>query len=160
MGDEVDWKALREERTALVERIRAEPIEVAWRDVRAALEESPSISTGRQILTVYEGPIRTFLLPLPYELLQDFVERRGASAADWVFAHAGDGAERGGGSVRPYGTDVGARVMHPALKCWASFVRSLRDEEGCCCGAWDWGALALVGLIACGMQRRRRVHRA
>jgi hypothetical protein len=88
--DDTNWEALRKERQVLVERIRALPLEEAWREVRAALESSPSLYTDRLVLTVYEGPTRAFLLPLPYELLRDFTERRGATAIDRLREHTSD----------------------------------------------------------------------
>jgi hypothetical protein len=90
MSNDTNWNALREERRALVERIRALPLDAAWQEVRAALETSPSIYADTRVLTVYEGPTRSFLLPLPFELLQDFIQQRGAPAAEWLFGHTGD----------------------------------------------------------------------
>jgi hypothetical protein len=90
MGKEPDWEAIRKERKSLVDRVRALPFDAAWDEVRAALESSPSIYSDNRILTVYEGPIRSFLLPLPFELLRDFVKQRGALAADHLVEHAAD----------------------------------------------------------------------
>jgi len=90
MSNDTNWSALREERKALVERVRALPFDSAWREVRAALEASPSLYADNRVLTVYEGPTRSFLLPLPFELLQDFIEHRGSQAADCMFGNAAD----------------------------------------------------------------------
>ena len=90
MSNDTDWNALREERKALVERFRGLSFEAAWREVRAALEASPSLYADKRVLTVYEGPIRSFLLPLPFELLQDFIQQRGAPAIEAIFRHVTD----------------------------------------------------------------------
>lgn len=90
MSDDTNWNALKEERRAVVERIRVLPFDAAWQGVRAALEASPSLYRDNCVLTVYEGPTRSFLLPLPLELLQDFIQQRGAQGADCLFAHSAD----------------------------------------------------------------------
>lgn len=90
MNSDTDWNALRDERRELVERVRALPFDAAWREVRAALEASPSVYADNSVLTVYEGPTRSFLLPLALELLRDFIEHRDSLAADCVFGHAAD----------------------------------------------------------------------
>ena len=90
MSNDTNWKAIREERQALVERIRALPFDAAWQKVREALEASPSLYTDNRVLTVYEGPTRSFLLPLPFELLQGFIQHRGAQAIDTIFGHTAD----------------------------------------------------------------------
>lgn len=82
MDDDTNWNALAAERRAVVERIRAMPFDGAWKEVRAALEASPSLDADKRVLTVYEGPTRSFLLPLPFELLRDFIQQRGAQAED------------------------------------------------------------------------------
>src|SRR2546429_9988179 len=71
MSDDTNWNALKEERRAVVERIRALPFDAAWQEVRAALDASPSLYADNRVLTVYEGPTKSFLLPLPFELLRD-----------------------------------------------------------------------------------------
>jgi len=90
VNDDTNWKALREEREALVERVRALPFDSAWREVREALEASPSLFADNRVLTVYEGPTRSFLLLLPFELLRDFMRHRGAQAIDAILGHAAD----------------------------------------------------------------------
>lgn len=90
MSDDTNWNALKAERHAVVERIRGLAFDAAAREVRAALEASPSLYADNRVLTVYEGPTKSFLLPLPFELLQDFIQQRGAQAVDWLFAHSSD----------------------------------------------------------------------
>lgn len=90
MSSDTDWNALRDERRKFVERVRALPFDAAWREVRVALEASPSLYSDNRVLTVYEGPTHSFLLPLPFELLQDFIGHRGSQAADCVHANAAD----------------------------------------------------------------------
>lgn len=90
MDDDTNWNALTAERRAVVERIRAMPFDGAWREVRAALEASPSLDADKRVFTVYEGPTRSFLLPLPFELLRDFIQQRGAQAEDWLFSQSAD----------------------------------------------------------------------
>ncbi len=90
MNDDTNWNALAAERRAVVERINAMPFDGAWKEVRAALEASPSLDAGKRVLTVYEGPTRSFLLPLPFELLRDFIQQRGTQAEDWLFSQSSD----------------------------------------------------------------------
>ncbi|MES2709859.1 MAG: hypothetical protein V4726_24900 [Verrucomicrobiota bacterium] len=90
MSDDTNWNALKEERRAVVERIRGLAFDAAAQEVRAALEASPSLYADNRVLTVYEGPTRSFLLPLAFELLHDFIQQRGAQAVDWLFAHSAD----------------------------------------------------------------------
>ena len=47
----------------------------AWPRVRQHLIESPSILPEEEIPTVWEGPNRGWLLPLPFESLRDFVRK-------------------------------------------------------------------------------------
>ena len=90
MDDNTNWNALAAERRAVVDRIRAMSFDEAWTEVRAALEASPSLDADDRVLTVYEGPTRAFLLPLPFELLRDFIQHRGAQTADWLFSQSAD----------------------------------------------------------------------
>ncbi len=73
-----------------MERFRALPFDDAWQELRAALEASPSIYSDNHVLTVYEGPIRSFLQPIPFELLRTFVKEQGTSAVNCLFVHSDD----------------------------------------------------------------------
>ena len=142
MCSNTDWTALKEQRNALVERFRALPFDVAWQELRAALEKSPSIYSDN-ILTVYEGPIRTFLLPLPYELLRAFIQERGAIAADCLFLHSEDSSPL----VSAYCLHGLAELEDKRLPEAAARVANRQDKIHTIFGSFGWtGKLSEYGL--------------
>lgn len=63
----------------------------AWPRVRQHLIDSPSIFTKRPTHTIWEGPSRRgWLLPLPFEVLRDFVQRFGNEATKELVASLRD----------------------------------------------------------------------
>ena len=71
---------LEAERKELLRAALAGTSEEVWLRVRQFLLGSPSILPDEGVLTIWEGPSRGVLLPLPFEALRDFV-RRFADAA-------------------------------------------------------------------------------
>jgi hypothetical protein len=62
----------------------------AWPRVRQLLTESPSILPDKGVLTVWEGPSRGVILPLPFEVLRDFIRRFGDSATKHLVSALSD----------------------------------------------------------------------
>lgn len=83
-------ESLLEERRALAEHIRGMNFDAAWQEIRIALEATPPLRSDSLLPTVYEGPTRSLLLPLPFELLRDLLERPGAQAIDCIAENAAD----------------------------------------------------------------------
>jgi hypothetical protein len=71
MSAEPDFEALKAERAALVESIVSLPTADAWVRISKILQESRPIIPDEPVPTVYEGPSRSYLLPLPYEVLSE-----------------------------------------------------------------------------------------
>jgi hypothetical protein len=142
MSNDTNWNALREERQALVGRFRALPFDAAWQEVRAALEASPSLYADNRVLTVYEGPTRSFLLPLPFELLQHFIQHRGVQAIDCLFRHTVDPHPL----VAAYCLHALSELEDPCLPEAAARVIDRRERIHTVYGCFGWeGTLAEYG---------------
>jgi hypothetical protein len=71
---------LESERKELLRTTLAGTSEEAWLRVRQFLLESPLIFPDEGVMTIWEGPSRGAILPLPFEALCGFVRRFGDAA--------------------------------------------------------------------------------
>ncbi len=79
MPEELTLKLL-QERRELVKTLLEGGMAESWPRVRQQLIGSASIYAGRHVHTIWEGPSRQWLLPLPFEVLRDFVLQFGAES--------------------------------------------------------------------------------
>lgn len=77
MSKEPTIEQLQNERRAILDSALTGDVSDSWPRVRRHLIASPSIYTDRHINTVWEGPSRSFLLPLPFEVLRGFTRQFG-----------------------------------------------------------------------------------
>jgi len=108
------------------------------------MEASPPLHPDEPVPTVYEGPNRSFLLPLPYELLQDFMTHRSTQALDIIFEHTADANPL----VAAYCLRALSNAADPRLvEAVARFdCRQERIEATYGCFAWE-GTLAEYGKM-------------
>jgi hypothetical protein len=90
MTHQPNFEALKEERATFVESVVARPTTDAWVRISQILLESPPCREDEPLPTVYEGPARSYLLPLPYQILSAFIKRHGTNALDLLFQHCDD----------------------------------------------------------------------
>ena len=89
MGDQIDWAKEREEQQQIVARVRALPIDAAWREVRSAIHHSKAHRLEEEQFVIYEGATHVSP-PLPYELFDFFIHDWGVAAADCLVQHVTD----------------------------------------------------------------------
>ena len=80
MPKEPTVEELESERREILRAALAGSSDEAWSRVRRHLIESPSILPEEAVPTVWEGPSRAWLLPLPFEVLHDFLRRFASQA--------------------------------------------------------------------------------
>jgi hypothetical protein len=132
-----------EERRAILGSTLAGTPSDSWPRVRQHLVASPSIYTDRHINTVWEGPSRSLLLPLPFEVLRDFTRRFGSEAVPILIAALSD----------PEPLVVGY-ALHALSKIdsdhFAAHARSVADRQEALqtiCGSLGWeGSIAEYGI--------------
>jgi len=90
MSVEPNLKNLKADRDVLVKAIISLPLLDAWTKVRQILLESSPFIKTEPVPTIYEGPTRAFLLPLPYEVLIKFIKLHGDNALTLLLQHSND----------------------------------------------------------------------
>lgn len=80
MPKEPSVEHMQKERSELIRCALEGDVTEAWSRVRQHLIDSPSLFTDHHVYTIWEGPTRGWLLPLPFEVLRDFTRRFGDAA--------------------------------------------------------------------------------
>jgi hypothetical protein len=115
----------------------------AWPRVRQHLIDSPSIFTDRHVHTIWEGPGRGWLLPLPFEVLRDFVQRFGNDATKELAAALRDTEP----NVVGYALHALSQIDSEHFQEYAPLVSDRTEPIHSIFGSFGWeGSLAEYAL--------------
>lgn len=90
MPKEPSVEHMQKERSELIRCALEGDVAEAWSRVRQHLIDSPSLFSEHHVHTIWEGPTRGWLLPLPFEVLRDFTRRFGDAATTSLVSALGD----------------------------------------------------------------------
>jgi len=130
---------LEAERRAILDTALNGTASESWPRVRQILVESPSLFTDRRIHTIWEGPTRGWLLPLPFEALRDFVRRYRSDASQHLVAALEDSNP----NVVRYALHALSDVAPEHMAAYAGIVAGRRETIHAIFGSFGWeGTLA------------------
>lgn len=111
----------------------------SWPRIRQILVESPSLFTDRRVHTIWEGPARAWLLPLPFEALREFVRHHRSDATRHLLAALEDSEA----NVVGYALHALSDVASDDLPAYAAKVAGRTETIHTVYGSFGWeGTLA------------------
>jgi hypothetical protein len=130
---------LETERCAILDLALSGTASESWPRVRQILVESPSLFTDRHIYTIWEGPTRGLLLPLPFEALREFVRRhRGEATQHLVVA-----LEDSDPNLVGYALHALSQITSEHMPTYAATVAGRTETIHAIYGSFGWeGTLA------------------
>jgi hypothetical protein len=130
---------LQSERRELLRAALAGSTEEAWPRVRQLLVESPSILPDEGALTIWEGPSRGVLLPLPFEALREFIRRFRDAAIKHLVSALSDSQPL----VVGYALHALSQIDPDRFSTYAASVASRTERIHTVYGSFGWeGSLA------------------
>lgn len=139
MPKEPSITELEAERREILRAVLAGSSEEAWPRVRQLLIESPSILPDKGVLTIWEGPSRGVLLPLPFEALRDFIHQFRNAATNHLVSALSDSHPL----VVGYALHALSEIDPDRFSTYASSVAGRTERIHTIYGSFGWeGSLA------------------
>ena len=134
MGKETSYDELKEEREHILKEILQGSIDEIWSNLKKVMIESDSLYTDRHVHTIWEGPSRGWLLPLPYESIKAFIELHPSESVKYF----SKGLESSEVNIVGYSINVLAHISPETLKENMYLVDSRNEEIHTIFGSFGW----------------------